>query len=120
MILGLGVEYGVFMLSRYHEERIQNKSQEDSIMISVPAVGSGILGSGLTTTMGFLALTLSFIPMLQDLGLSLALGIFYSLISAVLISPLIFMVLETTIYKSDKYLFKYFKKRVKSDEHGDC
>jgi len=90
MILGLGVEYGVFMLNRFHEE-FHKKSAGDSIKISVPAGGKAILGSGFTTTVGFLALTLSIMPMLQDLGKSLALGIMFSLIGAIFIAPTIYL-----------------------------
>lgn len=93
MLLGLGVEYGVFMLSRYKEVR-NHKSSEESMFIAVPAVGSAILGSGTTTIVGFLALTLSITPMMQNLGFSLALGIFYCIISAVVIEPVVIEVTE--------------------------
>ncbi len=89
MILGLGVEYGVFMLTRYVEERETGKNRYRSLRVAVPGVGSAVLGSGTTTIIGFIALTLSFMPMLQHLGLSLALGIFYCLIAAVFIEPVI-------------------------------
>lgn len=94
MILGLGVEYGVFMLTRFKEERSKGMSQKESLVETVPAVGSAILGSGTTTIVGFLALTLSIMPMLQRLGISLALGIFYCIISAVFIEPIIIIYTE--------------------------
>lgn len=94
MILGLGVEYGVFMLTRFKEERLKGAGQEESLKVTVPAVGSAILGSGTTTIVGFLALTLSVMPMLQKLGISLALGIFYCIISAVFIEPIIIIYVE--------------------------
>ena len=89
MILGLGVEYGIFMLNRFREE-YPSKSLEKSILISVPAGGKAILGSGFTTTFGFLALTISIMPMLQDLGKSLALGILFALIGTILIAPVVY------------------------------
>ncbi len=94
MILGLGVEYGVFILTRYHEARDFGKSREQSLSIAVPAVGSAILGSGTTTIVGFLALTLSIMPMLQKLGLSLAMGIFYSIIASVVVEPVLILLEE--------------------------
>ena len=99
MLLGLGVEYGVFMLSRYEEERKKGLSQEEALKISVPSVGGAILGSGTTTIVGFLALTLSIIPMVQHLGISMALGIFYALFSAIIISPVIFILAERLMKK---------------------
>jgi len=86
MILGLGVEYGVFIVTRYKEER-ETKSQLESLQTAVSNVGSSIIGSGSTTIVGFLALTLSVMPMLRDLGITLALGIGFSLFIAVFVNP---------------------------------
>lgn len=97
MILGLGVEYGVFMLSRYYEERDKGKNQLDSLKVAVPGIGTAILGSGLTTISGFLALTLSIMPMLQKLGISLALGIFFCLFAAVFILPAVIVGKESFV-----------------------
>ncbi len=103
MILGLGVEYGIFMLTRYYEERETGKNQEDALKTSVPGVGFAIFGSGLTTIVGFLALTLSAMPMLRHLGVSLALGITYSLIAALVVAPLIILYEEDYEYwKAEK------------------
>ena len=93
MILGLGVEYGTFLVTRYKEER-QSKEQLESLQIAVSSVGKSIIGSGLTTIAGFLALTFSIMPMLGDLGITLALGIGFSLIIAVLVNPSIIILEE--------------------------
>jgi hypothetical protein len=86
MILGLGVEYGIFIVSRYKEER-ENNSSKESLKITVNEIGNSIFGSGTTTIVGFLALALTPMPMLRDLGFSLALGITCSIFSAIIINP---------------------------------
>ena len=98
MILGLGVEYAVFMLTRYKEERDKGNNQEQSLLVAVPSIGGAIFGSGTTTIVGFLALTLSTLPMLQKLGLSLALGITFTLISAIFVAPAIILLEEDFEY----------------------
>jgi len=97
MILGLAVEYGVFMVQRYHEER-ENKTQEEALKAAVGGVGFSIIGSGLTTIVGFLALTISVAPMLGDLGFSLALGITFCLGITIFITPA-FIILEENLEK---------------------
>ncbi|MBD3387344.1 MAG: MMPL family transporter [Candidatus Altiarchaeales archaeon] len=88
MILGLGVEYGVFVVERYMEERERKgRGQRESLHVAVTGVGGAILGSGTTTIVGFGALTLSVLPMLQDLGKTLALGIASCLIVALFVNP---------------------------------
>lgn len=94
MLLGLGVEYGVFILTRYKEERYSGKTQLQALQIAIPSVGSGMIGSGMTTIVGFLSLSLSIVPMLQHLGQSLALGIAFCLIAAILLGPVIIILEE--------------------------
>ena len=93
MILGLGVEYGVFVLSRYKEERAKNISQLDSMKTTVYAIGTAVIGSGLTTIVGFGVLSFASVPMIQHLGQTLALGIAYCLLAALFVNP-VFILLE--------------------------
>ncbi|MDP2907134.1 MAG: MMPL family transporter [Nanoarchaeota archaeon] len=113
MILGLGVEYNVFLLSRYKEERNKNKTQAESLLVAVPGVGLAILGSGITTIIGFMALTLSSLPMLQHLGFTLALGIFYCLFVAVFLSPPMIMLEENFRERWTVRTYKKYSKRMR-------
>lgn len=93
MILGLGVEYGVFVLSRYKEERAKNINQLDSMKTTVYSIGTAVIGSGLTTIVGFGVLSFATVPMIQHLGQTLALGIAYCLLAALFVNP-VFILLE--------------------------
>ena len=95
VIIGLGVEYGIFMVSRYYEERERHASAE-SLKIAIINIGSSTFGSAATTTVAFFALTLSAMPMIQHLGQTLALGIIYCWIAAVIVNPC-FIVFEERI-----------------------
>ena len=111
MLLGLGVEYGVFTLTRYKEERSKGNSQLQSIEVSLPSVGSAMIGSSLTTIAGFLALTLSITPMMQHLGLSLAIGIGFCLIAAIGLAPVIILVEERYEHHITEKRFKKYGRR---------
>ncbi|MDO9097971.1 MAG: MMPL family transporter [Candidatus Methanoperedens sp.] len=102
MILGLGVEYGVFVLSRYKEERAKNQSQLDSMKTTVYGIGTAIIGSGLTTIVGFGVLSFSSVPMIQHLGQTLALGIAFCLIAALFANPVLILLEEDYEYRSTK------------------
>jgi predicted RND superfamily exporter protein len=93
MILGLGVEYGVFVLSRYNEERAKKINQLDSMKTTVYSIGTAVIGSGLTTIVGFGVLSFASVPMIQHLGQTLALGIAYCLLAALIVNP-VFIILE--------------------------
>ncbi len=87
IILGLGVEYAVFLYSRYQEERL-NLSVEDSIKKALSTTGASTLSSGLTTIIGFYVLSFSIFPVLADLGKVLAMGIAFAISSTIIILPL--------------------------------
>lgn len=92
LIIGLGVEYGIFVVSRFHEEREEHSSKE-SLRIAVSEIGTSTFGSAATTTSAFLALTISIMPMIRDLGLTLALAIIFCWIAAAVVNPC-FIILE--------------------------
>jgi len=95
VIIGLGVEYGIFMVSRYYEER-RGKSTRDALIIAVSNIGASTFGSAATTTAAFFALTLSVMPMIQHLGQTLALGIIFCWVAASVVNPC-FIVFEERI-----------------------
>ncbi len=96
VIIGLGVEYGIFMVSRYYEERSHGNTTRDALRIAVTNIGASTFGSAATTTAAFFALTLSVMPMIQHLGQTLALGIIFCWIAAVIVNPC-FIVFEERI-----------------------
>ena len=87
MILGLGVEYGSFITERIIEEIEEQGSVEDAVREAVPTTGLAILGSSTTTVVGFSALLIASISFIRNLGLTLALGIILTVISALVITP---------------------------------
>ncbi len=86
MILGLGVEYGSFITERILEE-LDEQDLDGAIATAVPNTGRAILGSATTDGIGFLALLLASISFVRDLGLTLALGEFLTVGSALIITP---------------------------------
>ena len=96
VIIGLGVEYGIFMVSRYYEERNHGNTTREALRIAVTNIGASTFGSAATTTAAFFALTLSVMPMIQHLGQTLAMGIVFCWIAAVLVNPC-FVVFEERI-----------------------
>ncbi len=99
MILGLGVEYGVFYVSRYKEERVKKVSQPESLEKTAKSVSTAIAGSSTTTIVGFLALTLASMPMIQKLGFALALGIFCCASATILFTPSVVLLEEIWIHQ---------------------
>lgn len=92
MLLGLGTEYSIFLNSRYMEEK-ENMKYDKAIVKALSTTGASTTSSGITTLIGFFALTLSIFPMLGDMGKTFGLGIFFVLSSTMLTGPIV-MILE--------------------------
>ncbi len=92
-IIGLGIEYGIFFVKRFEEGLKSGLDADESIGVAVAGIGSAITSSASTTIIGFLALTLTILPIIQILGITLALSILFSSIAALVVNPA-FMILE--------------------------
>jgi len=112
MILGLGVEYGVFVVSRYREERGKKINKFDSLKLTVQGIGKAITGSGLTTMVGFGMLSFATVPMVQHLGQTLALGIGFCLVAALFVNPVLILIEEEYREKRIKRKYKILKSMI--------
>lgn len=115
MIMGLGVEYGVFVVSRYKEERDKKVSQLESMKTTVHGIGTAVIGSGLTTIVGFGVLSFTSMPMIQHFGQTLALGIAYCLLAALFANPVLILLEED--YEYSRTHRKLEKLIAKKEEH---
>ncbi|SNQ61918.1 efflux RND transporter permease subunit [Candidatus Methanoperedens nitratireducens] len=115
MIMGLGVEYGVFVVSRYKEERDKKVSQLESMKTTVHGIGTAVIGSGLTTIVGFGVLSFTSMPMIQHFGQTLALGIAYCLLAALFANPVLILLEED--YEYSRTHRKLEKLTAKKEEH---
>lgn len=97
-LLGAGIDYAVFILYRFFEERSQGLSVDESTLNSVKYAGEAILFSGATVAAGFLTLTISRIGILQGVGLGLAIGIFITIVLSLTVMPSLLKVLGDKAY----------------------
>jgi len=87
VILGAGVDYVIFMIFRYLEERGNKLDHASAVKRTAIHAGGAVILSASTVLIGFSCLTLSSIGILQSIGIGLALGILLTLIGALLTIP---------------------------------
>ena len=51
--LGLGIDYSLFIVSRFREERRNNRTVEDALAVTYDTAGKAVTVSGLTVAIGF-------------------------------------------------------------------
>ncbi|MEW5995934.1 MAG: MMPL family transporter, partial [Candidatus Zixiibacteriota bacterium] len=87
LLLGMGVDYSVYMLNRYYEGRGGGLIAKDAVGISIRRIGPAILASMITTVIGFASFSISDIPPIQTMGVLAALGIFFAFVLALTMLP---------------------------------
>ncbi len=85
--IGIGVDYTIHVIHRYREEFSRLRNPETAAIRTHTTTGSALLGSALTTALGFAVLTFSPLLSFEQFGIVTAITIAYSLIVAVLVVP---------------------------------
>jgi len=75
ILIGLGVEYAIQFQNRITEELGSGKSPGDAVVATVKNIGPPVFYSMLTTSLGFLSILQSPLPMIHDFGLMCMIGI---------------------------------------------
>ena len=85
--LGLGVDYSLFVVSRFREELRRGHSAPDAVAISMATAGRAVFFSGLTVSIGLLGLVIFPLNMLRSVGLGGMLTVAFSITAAVTLLP---------------------------------
>ncbi len=85
--IGIGVDYTIHMIHRYQEEFARVRNPEKAAVRTLATTGSALLGSALTTALGFGVLVFSPLDGIQQFGVTSAITIGYSLFVSILVVP---------------------------------
>lgn len=85
--LGLSMDYAIFMMHAFDEERRKTLNDELAMQRAIPRTFSTIASSALTTVGGFLALFFMRFEIGGDLGIVLAKGVVLSLLTIIFLQP---------------------------------
>ncbi len=76
ILVGLGVDFAILTIGRYHQARSDGEAHRQAIATSIARLGRAVFFGALTTAVGFLALVLSGSMAFSELGVLIAIGIF--------------------------------------------
>ena len=83
--IGIGVDYTIHVIHRYREEFTRSRNPESAAVRTLATTGSALLGSAMTTALGFGVLIASPLLASQQFGITATITIVYSLIVSVLL-----------------------------------
>lgn len=87
LVIAVGTEFAVLILTRYVEERERGRSREDAVDVGAVRIGRAFVASGLTLVGGFAVIALSAFPLLRDFGIIVALNTLVALLVALIVLP---------------------------------
>jgi len=103
--LGVTMDYSVFLIDRYNEEKLKTPIREEAMANAVTKSFTALMGSSLTTIFGFLALCFMTFTLGLDIGLVMAKGVVFGIFTVVLVLPELVLIFED---KMNKYKHKSF------------
>lgn len=98
--LAVSLDYSVFLIHRFEECMRTTTDPKDAMVDALCKSASSILSSGLTTVIGFLALVFMQFRIGPDLGLALAKGVSFSLITVFVFMPVLILALNGWMQKT--------------------
>ncbi|OBJ31096.1 RND family transporter [Mycolicibacter heraklionensis] len=92
LTLGAGTDYGIFLMGRYHEARLNGESREDAFYTAYRGVSHVILGSGLTIAGAAFCLSFARLNYFNTMGPAVALSMVLTVTGALTLGPAILSV----------------------------
>ena len=91
--IGLGVDYTVHFVHRFVDE-FETAAVFPALAATIAGTGGALVGSMVTTVSGIGVLAIALIPLIQEFGILIALGIAYAFLSSVVVTPSVIVVWE--------------------------
>lgn len=99
--LSVSMDYSIFLLHRFAEMRKKGYEPKEAMVKALMKSTSSILSSGLTTVIGFAALILMKFKIGPDMGVAMAKGIVFSLITVFILLPVLILYCYPIIDKTE-------------------
>ena len=100
--IGLGVDYAVHFMHRFVDEYTPDTDVFGALRTTIQGTGGALTGSMLTTVFGLGALFFAIIPLVQEFGLLLGLGVLYAYACSVLLLPSAIVLWERAAARSER------------------
>lgn len=95
--LGVTIDYSIFLVNRYNEERKYSRTKEEAMARALHGSFISLSGSSLTTLFGFLALCFMQLTLGLNIGIVMAKGVIIGVLSVVIILPAFLLVFDSAI-----------------------
>lgn len=97
--LGVTMDYSVFLIDRFEEEKPKYADNRDAMASAIQGAFLSLSGSSLTTIFGFLALCFMDLSLGKDIGLVMAKGVVFGVLTVTIVLPALVLQCDKIIHK---------------------
>lgn len=98
--MAVSIDYGIFLLHSYDDARREGLETKEAVKQAITSSANSIVASSMTTFFGFLALIFMQFQIGPDMGIVLAKGIIFSLLSVLVLLPCLLVWADPLIQKT--------------------
>ncbi len=91
MLIGLAIDFGVHLITRYEEELRRGKTDESALVKAIVFTGQGIFTGAFTTAGAFLAMALTNFKGIQEMGIICGGGLLVCLVPMMTLLPILLL-----------------------------
>ena len=108
--LGVTTDFSIFLYHKYEYFKKQTKSHDEAMIMAINETMVSVIGSSLTTIAGFLALCSMKFGLGKDIGIVMAKGVVFGVITVLTLYPSLLLIFDKQIIKTKhKPLIPKFK-----------
>lgn len=109
--LGVTMDYSIFLLNRYDEEKPKFADRRDAMASAIKSTFASLAGSSLTTVAGFFALCFMQLTLGKDIGIVMMKGVILGVLTTVTVLPSLILVFDKPIHRfTHRSLIPQFKR----------
>lgn len=101
LLLAVTMDYSIFLWHSYKEEKAKTTDKKEAMATAIKNTIISISGSSITTIAGFIALCFMSFTLGKDLGIVMAKGVIFGLISCITILPSLILVFDPILEKTN-------------------
>lgn len=115
MGLAVGIDYALFIISRYRQEIALGKERKEAMRAAMSTAGVSVVFAGATVMVAMAAMVVLKIDFLATMGIAAAIGVFFAVLMSLTLVPAILSLLgkRVTGQKKNRVLNLFSKLRIK-------
>lgn len=97
MGLAVGIDYALFIISRYRQELLTTDSKQEALRKTMSTAGMAVLFAGLTVIVALLGMSVLGIEMLSSMGITAAIAVATAIITSLTLVPAILAIMGNRV-----------------------